>query len=442
MSKILLVGDVPPPMCIGEKIEASNYRTWQFLLPLMQDQNKVHLCASPNCGIEAICTPDDWKDFLTFHHVQFGERGWRKQLQAIHDQLQPDCIVAVNYQPNLHTSRLETDAPIWMDLYGDQLTIMQLTFYRHSNNRGLHTTIGHMNDILQKGDIFSGCGIPQQHLTVGELAMTGRLNSRTMGYEFTRVILPGAPPAVRNPDRNRERPLLKQQGIGEDDFVVLWCGGYNAWTDIEVLFAGLEKAMAENDRIHYVSIGESTYPSPDNMYNQFKKLIAGSVHADRYHLLGWMPWASIADYYFESNVGVNIDGLHYETIYGTRTRLLEMMATSLPIVTSEGTELSYLLRDKGVALTFGSGEWEQFGANIIQLSLDQERYQAMRECVYQAARGEFSFYETTAALREWVKQPQRAPDRAKLTSHEQNQEIKNRGRAALRRLAWRLFDQE
>jgi hypothetical protein len=440
MTKILMIGNVPPPMSEGEKIEASNYRTWQFIQPLLEDQHTVHLCASNVAMNEQPTIPETWSKWLVFHPVAFERPGWRKQLQMVHDEIEPDCIVVVNYQACLYATRLATNAPIWMDLYGDQLTIMQLTFFRHDSNRGLHTTVSYMRDILLTGDVFSGCGTPQEHMTVGELAMTGRLTSRTMGYPFTRVILPGAPPSPVAPQQPKLRPALNRIGIDHAAFVVLWCGGYNAWTDVDILFRGLELAMAADERIHYVSIGESTYPSPDNMYNQFRQKIAVSPHADRYHLLGWLPWSSIDNYYLESDVGLNIDGLHYETIYGTRTRLMEMMAKGLPIVSSEGTELSYLLRDQGLALTFKSGDWKQFGQNLVQLAENGDLYRSMSDCVYKAAQAEFSFGETTRPLRNWVEKPEKAPDKDPLSPKEKLKEVNFRSRSLIRKLVWRFWD--
>ncbi len=85
-------------------------------------------------------------------------------------------------------------------------------------------------------------------------------------------------------------------------------------------------------------------------------------------MLGWRPWSEMATYYRESNVGINIDALHYETIFGTRTRLVEMIASGLPVVTSLGAELSYLLRDGGVALTFAVGDWQMLGQNLAQMA--------------------------------------------------------------------------
>jgi glycosyltransferase involved in cell wall biosynthesis len=439
MANILMLGMVPPPMGSREKIEASNYRTWQFLQPLLQDNHHIHLCADTNA--EDITIPSAWDKNLIYHPVSFGKKRWRQLLQSVHDEVNPDCIVAVNYQQGLHVTRLKTKKPIWIDIYGDQLTIMQLNFYRHANNRGLHITVYYMQEILKKGDVFSVCGTPQEHMLVGELAMAERLNSETMGYPFTRVILPGSPPPDTSPPSIKKiRPKLSSLGIDENDFVVLWCGGYNAWTDTDTLFAGLEKAMQADGRIHYVSIGESTYPSPENVYNQFKRNISTSPHKDRYHLLGWLPWSSLNDYYVESNAGINIDGLHYETVYGTRTRLLEMMAKGLPVVSSEGTELSFLLQAKGAALTFQSGDADQFGDHLIRLSGDDSLYRSMAECAYRLADSEFSFYETTAPLRAWVNHPEKAPDRTTKMPDDANVDIQIRARAFLRSLAWRFFD--
>lgn len=97
-----------------------------------------------------------------------------------------------------------------------------------------------------------------------------------------------------------------------------------------------------------MSVGANTYNAPDNVYDRFVAMAASSPYAGRYHMLGWRPWSEMATYYRESNVGINIDALHYETILGNvYAGLVEMIASGLPVVTSLGAELSYLLRDEG-----------------------------------------------------------------------------------------------
>lgn len=442
MTKILLIGYNPPQIVPEAKIEAAHYRTWQFLQPLLDDGHEVCLCAGTRDEIAgADNVPAAWRKHLNYHPIAFGAGDWANQLQAVHDAFAPQCVVAVNFSHCLYVTKLKTAAPIWMEIYGDLLTIMQAGAYRAQSDRGIETQIGFLRDVLRKGDIFSGCGRAQCHMLVGELAMAGRLNSRTFGYEFTRAILPGSPPRAGNalgPEMKRDRRLLAQHGIADTDFVVLWCGGYNTWTDVETLFGGLEAAMECNPHLHYVSVGASTYAAPDNVYDRFVAMTAASPHAPRYHMLGWRPWSEMDAFYRESNVGINIDALHYETIFGTRTRLVEMIASGLPVVTSLGPELSYQLRDAGVALVFEVGDWRMLGQNLARMAADAAFTGGMAVAAYQFAQKDLSFAATTALLREWVQHPAAAPDKQELSQSARVRRVEHRARTALRQVIWHV----
>jgi glycosyltransferase involved in cell wall biosynthesis len=332
-----------------------------------------------------------------------------------------------------------------MEIYGDMLTIMQAFYHRMQSDRGLETQIAFLRQVLRKGDIFSGCGRAQCHMLVGELAMAGRLNRWTFGYEFTRIILPGSPPAPGaaaggslSAAPRPERHFLAQHGIGDGDFVVLWCGGYNTWTDVDTLFGGLEAAMQNNPQLHYVSVGANTYSAPDNVYERLTRLVANSPFAHRYHLLGWRPWSEMASFYRESDVGINIDALHYETIFGTRTRLVEMIAAGLPVVTSLGAELSYLLRDAGAALAFSVGDAQGLGQALAQLAGDDQLVQRMARAALHYARNDLSFATTTQPLAEWVAAPAVAPDRQPLSASARLRYGEYRARSVLRQVLWRV----
>ncbi|MCB0107962.1 MAG: glycosyltransferase family 4 protein, partial [Caldilineaceae bacterium] len=407
MAKVLLIGYNPPHFVPNIKIEAAHYRTWQFLDPLLADGHTVCLCAGArNETGDQSTMPAKWQGYLEYQPIAFGHRGWVQQLQRVHDAFQPDCVLAINFSHCLYTTKLQTHAPMWMDIYGDMVTIVQAAAYRARADRGIHTSLGFLQRVLAKGDVFSGCGLPQQHMMVGELAMAGRLNHRTFGYPFVRTVPPGSPPspAVAIP-RVEPRNLLATQGIREEDFVVLWCGGYNTWTDVDTLFKALTVAMAENPALHYVSVGANTYEAPDNVYTRLLALIDKSPYRHRFHLLGWRPWSEIPTFYRESDVGINIDALHYETIYGTRTRLVEMIASGLPVITSLGAELSYLLRDRGAALTFEVGDWQSMGEQIGKLAQNNALREQMAHTAHEFANTVLSFAATTKAVREWVRQP-------------------------------------
>jgi glycosyltransferase involved in cell wall biosynthesis len=438
MTRILLVGYNPPQLFEGNKIEAAHYRTWQFVQSLLDDGHEICLAADLlSENDHPLTIPDDWSSQMQHRAIPFGRQGWLKKLQHIHDEFQPDCIVAVNFSHCLYASRLKTNQPLWMDIYGDMLTIIQAACFRTQTDRGMATSIAYMRQVLNAGDIFSVCSTPQKHLLVGELAMSGRLNRHNFGYEFAHVILPGSPNLPNgNPVQIEARDFFAQLGIDGDDFIVLWSGGYNTWTDLDTLITGLEAAMQSNPRIHYVSVGGSTYEGQDNVYEQFMEKINRSPYQDRFHMLGWRPWNEMESYYRFSHLGLNIDAIHYETIYGTRTRLLEMLVAGLPVITSLGTELSYLLGSQGAALTFQVGDWETLAAGILALAGDPSRRQEMGNQAKDFAQNELSFNQTTIPLREWAQNPYRAPDKLNLGTKEKIRNWEYQGRAIIRQLIW------
>ncbi len=478
MTKVLLIGYNPPQLLGDAKIEAAHYRTWQFLEPILQDGHQVHLCAgAPGESIENPPIPAEWSN-LSYAPISFGERGWIKELQAEHDAFQPDCIVAVNFYHCLYTTRLKTGKPIWMDIYGDILTIMQASCFRAQSDRGMSTTIGFMRQALRQGDVFSGCGLPQQHMLAGEIAMSGRLGRTTFGYDFARTILPGSPPKQsltsaeistngqalngqqangqqanqvngQNKDDSQLEPVhgaddefMKRVGIEANDFVVLWCGGYNTWTDVDTLFNALESAMGKDLTVRYVSVGANSYEAPDNVYTRLLGMIENSPHKDRFSMMGWQPWTEIPTYYRHSAVGINIDALHYETIYGTRTRLVEMIAAGLPVITSLGAELSYMLEHHGAARTFEVGDWQTLADQIIALSSDPELRDQLAEKALTYATDGLSFYKTTEPVRNWVANPTLAPDKTSTSFGSRMRHLEYEGRAILRQLLWRTTGQE
>jgi glycosyltransferase involved in cell wall biosynthesis len=196
--------------------------------------------------------------------------------------------------------------------------------------------------------------------------------------------------------------------------------------------------MQDNPQLHYVSVGANTYSAPDNVYDRFARLIAASPFAHRYHLLGWRPWSEMAAFYRESNVGINIDALHYETIFGTRTRLVEMIAAGLPIVTSLGAELSYLLRDAGAAQTFAVGDGAALGAALARMAADPQLTRRMAAAALHYAQHDLSFAATTWPLRSWVIAPAPAPDRGPLSAGERLRGGEYRARSVLRQMLWRV----
>lgn len=196
--------------------------------------------------------------------------------------------------------------------------------------------------------------------------------------------------------------------------------------------------MSQSAQVQFVSVGASTYGNPDNVYAQFLEMVEASPFRGCFHMMGWQPWSEVNKYFQQSDVGLNIDAMHYETIYGTRTRLVEMIAAGLPVITSLGSELSYLLTESDAALAFRAGDWRGLAEQILILAKDGRRRDEMADKAAQYAANELSFYTTLAPVRDWVRNPQLAPDKIALSVRERIQQYEYQLRATMRLVAWRL----
>ncbi len=435
MNRVLVVGFPPPPYQPNSKVEAAHYRTWQYIQPLLDTGHTVGLCVPRGSEQPA---PGVLPPNLKWYEIPYDVMGWPRLLQAAHDEFDPACVLGVDFYPSLYATRLKTQRPMWLDLYGDPLTISQVARYRRGTDQGIGTAIALMRHVLERGDMFAASGIPQQQALVGELAMAGRLNARTFGYSLVEVVYPGAPSMPAVDDVELRAALRQKLGLNQAAFVALWCGGYNTWTDVSTLFRALEYAMAQDPRIHYVSVGASTYQATDTQYDRLVKLIERSPYADRFHLLGWRSWQEIPGYYRLADIGVSIDALHYETILGTRTRLVEMLAYGLPAITSAGCELSYLLAVRQAGLNFGVGDWSQLADHLLRLTNQPQELMAMVLAGRRLVESDLSFVATTAAFRSWVVAPQVAPDRARGHTLSRRQAVMYRLRTLTRLMLWRV----
>jgi len=444
MSHILVLGYELPALAEGA-IEARGYRTWQFVEPLLTDGHQV--CLVINDRVEQSDVTHSLGSHLSYHRVDMQRLGWPNRLNHLHDHFKPDGVLAVMFNNCLRVTRLSTDRPVWMDMYGDKLAEGQIASHTQQSNRGYRNMFRYLREALKQGDVYSTCSTPQKYALVGQLGMVSRLNRHTLGYEFVYPVLPGASASPKDADggptlRGDLIPFDKLRAGPADAFVVLWCGGYNVWTDVDVLFQALNEAMNRDPRIVFLSVGGGVKIRQNNSYDRFLAMIENSAHRHRFHMLGWRPSGEIPACYRQADVGISLDAFHYETLLGTRTRLVEMMGYGLPVITSMGCELSAIIHDQELGLTFPIGDAAALCDRILALAGDPTTQQTLAKRARLFATHELSFAETTRPFREWARQPYHAPDRVtdRVIGRRWNlQEIENYLRSVARGILWRLW---
>lgn len=422
------------PALASGSVEARSYRTWQFVEALLENQHEVCLVVSHKQDESNVS--HSLSSRLTYHRLNMRQRGWLSRLQHIHDGFKPDGINTIMFNSCLRATRLKTTAPLWMDIYGDKLAETQIAEYSAQSGRGHRNVMRYMRDVLLGGDVFSTCGTPQKHALVGQLSMVSRLNQHTFGYEFVYPVLPGAKLRSRE---WKEGPTLKGGMVPQDAFIVLWCGGYNVWTDAQVLFDAVNGAMEHNPRVVYVSVGAAAGGGENNSYDRFLKLIETSKYRERYHMQGWQPASQVAAYYAQADVGISLDAFHYEVLLGTRTRISEMLSYGLPVITTLGCELSEIVEKEGLGLTFPIGDASRFRDQILALAADESKRQLIAKQAQEYVAHTLSIAETTRHFLNWAGKPYHAPDRKNSSNTVEPNAVEHYMRSVARGLLWNLW---
>ena len=193
---------------------------------------------------------------------------------------------------------------------------------------------------------------------------------------------------------------------------MLWCGSFNAWTDVELLFAALSRAMDQSPQLEFVAVGGAVRGHDEKTFARFQRLVGGSPHAARIKLLGWVPSETVDALLLECDLGINIDSRNNETFFGARNRIATMLACGLPVLSTLGAEISHELNRLELGLFVELGDQDALvEAMLYGLSRREELAELGRRGREFALRA-YSREETTRECLQWLAAPRLAPDNA------------------------------
>ena len=202
-------------------------------------------------------------------------------------------------------------------------------------------------------------------------------------------------------------------GIKDDDFVVLWTGGYNTWTDVDTLYKGLIKAMAQNPKIKFVSTGGEIPEQDMRTYPHFLELVNNGDFKVNFIMNGWIDGKDVPNYYFEADTGINIDKDIYEVRLGSKNRILDWMRAGLCVLSSNVCELAEIVEREKIGYTFKPHDPEDLAKKLVYLSENKAaaRNTAEKGRIY--GRQYFNFKNTMQDASIWAENPVFAPDKFK-----------------------------
>lgn len=418
MAKLLIVGTGPLFEDDVSYLGAHSLRTWYFVEPLLEQGHSIRLVTLPLF--------DPGKPEM--HHAALTRRsidGFEYQafsncdaefairtLTRLARSFRPDGIVAINNFPSWIVAQLPLRAPMWADMNGYGMAEAQGQAAREGSDEGLENAWRVETLIARRADKFSVVSRAQLHALLGEMAALGRLNHLTFHYRFVHHV-PNAwhprfgadvsAPAVA-------QPILRGPVAPEDALIVLWTGGYNYWTDPDRLADFLEMCMQAEPRLHYVSTGGAIEGYNSSTYERFQARVEQSAHRERFHLLGWVPGADVPRIYAEVDVGLNFDEPNYETLFGARNRLTNLMAAGVPILSTHGTEISREIDETRCGLVRPAGDLDALRRALMEMLRSPQVRRYMSDAGRTTARERFAPARLAEAVCAWAESPRFSPD--------------------------------
>ena len=300
--------------------------------------------------------------------------------------------------------------PFWADLFGHVMAEAQARAYIDDDDECLFHYWNSEYNIISNADIFSCVSSRQQYALIGELGTVGRLNKYTSGYDFTNIIPCGLP---LEEYKHTKKVIRGRDSIKKDDFVVLWTGGYNTWTDVDTLFKGMILAMEKNSKIKFVSTGGEIPEQDLKTYPRFLSMINSSPYKDRFVMKGWVAGEDVPNYYLEADVGINIDKDIYEVRLGSKNRILDWFRAGLCVLSSNVCELTDIIEKEKIGYTFKPYDSNDFSAKLIYLANHPDEVKKTAIAGKKYGPLNFNFNKTTEKLQKWVESPTFSPDRGK-----------------------------
>ncbi len=267
-----------------------------------------------------------------------------------------DCIVAISPFPAEAAVGSASELPLWIDMNGMHPAELQLKQDRdgRSGERMLRM-LSMENGLLSRGDAFSTPSRRQAYAVYGELLLLGR-NLSGSSSQLKVFPIPHCSNKVDGFSR-------KLDGVTR----ILSTGSFNLWFDEITMFDALEQAMGSNSSIRFEATGGRVSFSPDK-YDNFCKMVESSQFKDRFSLHGWVSADELDEIYSRASIAAYTDIISPETLLGARTRVLDWVSRGIPVVCTEGAEISEDIRRHNMGIVVPSADSEALANAFLALA--------------------------------------------------------------------------
>ncbi|MFN2608178.1 MAG: glycosyltransferase [Acidimicrobiales bacterium] len=286
-----------------------------------------------------------------------------------------------------------------------------------ARRRAVRNSTEVLNEQLLRGDFFLCANARQRDFWLGQLAALGRVNPETYDEDATLASLISIVPfGIADAPPEHTRPAVKGvvPGIAADDKVILWGGGIYNWFDPLTLLRAVDRLRRRQPAVRLLFMG-LRHPNPDipemRMASATRGLAEelGLTGTHVFFNEGWVPYDERQNHLLEADVGVSTHMAHLETALSSRTRILDYVWASLPVVATEGDVLSAMVAERGLGITVPPGDVDALEAALFRLLDDEGLAKTCRENAA-ALAPDLAWSAVLRPLVDFCRRPRRAPD--------------------------------
>jgi hypothetical protein len=314
----------------------------------------------------------------------------------------------------------DADRVLVADVY-DPMHLEQLEQGKEAGDDGRRLAIegatAALNEQLLRGDFFLCASDKQRDLWLGHLASLGRVNARTYDEDASlRRLIDVVPFGVDDepPRRTGPGPKGTIPGIDPGDDLVLWGGGIYNWFDPLSVVRAIDRLRADRPRVRLLFMG-GRHPNPE--IPEMQMAVEARRLADELGLLGthvffndgWVPYDERQNFLLDADVAVSTHLDHVETAFSFRTRVLDYLWASLPVVTTSGDAMADLVVSYGAGLAVPPEDPDAIATALHALLSDPDLAARCRSASG-AAAAKLRWSTVLRPLLEFCRAPRRAPD--------------------------------
>ena len=358
---------------IGKKLSGPGIRAWHMA---------EALSASHDVTLVSLTGVDEaLSSAFRLTHVEPGDdktfAGWESWA---------DTIIFQGHAMELFPSLRASLKHLVVDIY-DPMHLEQLEQARHLPAAEWDKQVADARNTIESqlsvGDYFLCASERQRHFYLGQLTTLGRVSPAGYADDPHLERLIGVVPfGLPGTDPTHTRPVLKGvvPGIGADDHVIIWSGGVYDWFDPLTLIRAVAHLSATRPSVKLFFMG-TAHPHPG--VPEMPIIKASRDLADELAVAGkhvffndsWVDYDDRQNYLLEADLGVSTHRSHIETTFSFRTRILDYLWASLPMVVTDGDHFADEVNRHGLGKTVAAGDVEAL-VTALETALFDDKFRA------------------------------------------------------------------